>query len=74
MIVAAVRIASNLRFWPEGERFDLLMQAGRDNEACARAVVDLPVAAQKRNGMGRLLRFSTSIRAAMRGYGRGLRW
>ena len=53
LIVAAVLMASNLRYAPEGERFDLLLQAGRDNEHCSRAVADI----LKEATTGRLLAF-----------------
>lgn len=41
LIVAAVLMASNLRYLPEDERFDSMLQAGRDNEHCSRAVADM---------------------------------
>ena len=53
LIVAAVLMASNLRYLPEDERFESMLQAGRDNEHCSRAVADMLMPTEK----GRLLAF-----------------
>ncbi len=63
-------MVSNLRYIPEGERFDLLLQAGRDNAHCSQAVADILKAANA----GRLLAFlDIDPHSAMRGCGCGRR-
>lgn len=57
VIVAAALIASNLRYTPEGERFDSLLHYGLKDGPYGRAVVGMIHAAQRPKGMERLLAF-----------------